>query len=152
MGFFDFVSDLDAYVDSPKAALRLNKRRAVLVAPHAEEIAGARVLDLGAHDGRWAYAFAGAGAAHVVGIEGRAETASGLANYPDPDLRARIEMRIGDIHEEIDKAVAAGERYDVVAVFGVLYHLMDHLRLFTGLRRLGPKLILVDGEFLQRPG
>ena len=152
MAFFDFVSDLDAYVDTPKAALRLNKRHAVLVAPHAREIAGARVLDLGAHDGRWAYAFAGAGAVHVVGIEGRAESAAGLAAYPDPDLRGRIEMRIGDIHAEVDRAVAAGEQYDVVAVFGVLYHIMDHMRLFTQLRRLQPKLIIVDGDFLQRPG
>lgn len=152
MGFFDFVSDLDAYVDNPKAALRLNKRRDVLVAPFLDEIAGASVLDLGAYDGRWSYAFAGAGAKTVVGIEGRAETAAGLASYPDAALRKVIEMRVGDIFEEIDAAIVAGETYDVIAVFGILYHIMDHLRLFTSLRKLKPKLVIVDSEFLQRPG
>jgi predicted RNA methylase len=42
-------------------------------APFASEISGARVLDLASHDGRWSYAFAGVGAASVVGIEGRQE-------------------------------------------------------------------------------
>ncbi|PWG15697.1 class I SAM-dependent methyltransferase [Salibaculum griseiflavum] len=152
MGFFDFVSDLDAYMDNPKAALRLNKRRDVLIEPFLDEIKGATVLDLGAYDGRWSYAFAGAGAKKVVGIEGRAETAARLADYPDAKLRKTIDMRVGDLFDEIDKAVEAGETYDVIAVFGILYHIMDHLRLFISLRKLKPKLIIVDSEFVQRPG
>jgi hypothetical protein len=30
----------------------------------------------------------------------------------------------------LDATIANGETYDVVAVFGILYHLMDHYRLF----------------------
>ena len=44
-----------------------------------------------------------------------------------------------------------GETYDVIGVFGILYDLMDHFRLFQLVRRLKPKLVIVDSEFMLRP-
>jgi hypothetical protein len=45
---------------------RLTKRHALVVAPFVDDLRGARVLDLGAHDGRWCHAFAAAGAREVL--------------------------------------------------------------------------------------
>ncbi|PKP71331.1 MAG: hypothetical protein CVT82_01745 [Alphaproteobacteria bacterium HGW-Alphaproteobacteria-4] len=147
MGFFDFLGAIEPYSEKPGPVRRLNQRHRVLIQPLAREIAGARVLDLAAHDGRWAYAFAGAGAASVVGIEGRAELIARFAKFPDARLRARVTLREGDIFEGMEAALAAGERYDVVGVLGILYHVMDHFRLFRLVRAFGPRLILVDGDF-----
>ncbi|MFC2968756.1 class I SAM-dependent methyltransferase [Acidimangrovimonas pyrenivorans] len=151
MGFFDFIGDLAGYEDANQPVARMNARHEMIVTPFAEEIRGARVLDLAAHDGRWSYALAGAGAAQVVGVEARPELIARFPGFPDPELRAKVELRCNDLYDEIDAEAARGETYDVVAVYGILYHLMDHFRLFQGLRRLQPKLVIVDSEFIRRP-
>lgn len=151
MGFFDFLSGLRGYQDRPQAVPRMNRRHDFLIGDFAPEIAGARVLDLGAHDGRWAYAFAGAGALQVVGIEARADVVAGFAAYPDAGLRARVTLRVDDMFTGLEKAIAAGETYDIVAVLGVFYHITEQVRLLHLIRQLQPKLIIIDGEFAQRP-
>lgn len=151
MGFFDFLQTLPAYAQRPNAVPRMNRRHDFLIADFAAEIAGARVLDLGAHDGRWAYAFAGAGAAQVVGIEARADAVAGLAAYPDAGLRARISLRVDDLFSGLERAIAAGETYDIVAVLGVFYHITEQVRLLHLIRQVAPKLVIIDGEFAQRP-
>lgn len=152
MGFFDFIAGMEAYRSHNQPVARLNARHAMIVQPFLAEIAGARVLDLAAHDGRWSYALAAAGAAQVVGVEARQELIDIFPAFPDADLRARVELRCNDLYDEIDSEAREGVTYDVVAVFGILYHLMDHFRLFQALRRLRPKLVIVDSEFMRRPG
>ncbi|WP_322895108.1 MULTISPECIES: class I SAM-dependent methyltransferase [unclassified Yoonia] len=151
MGFFDFLQGMRAYQDRAQAGPRMNRRHDFLIKDFAKDITDARVLDLGAHDGRWAYAFAGAGAAEVVGIEARADAVAGFTAYPDAALRARVTLRVDDVFEGLEKAVAAGETYDIVAIFGLFYHIMDQFRLLRLIRKLGPRLIIIDGEFSQRP-
>ncbi|AKS45733.1 Methyltransferase domain-containing protein [Octadecabacter temperatus] len=152
MGFFDFIADLPHYEDHTSPVPRMNKRYEALIDPFVDEISGAKVLDLASHDGRWCYAFAGAGARSVVGIEGRQEMVDKFGDYPDANLRAKVEMRVGDLYEGMEDAVKNGETYDVIGVFGILYHVMDHFRLFQLARKLQPKLILVDSEFMLRSG
>jgi 2-polyprenyl-3-methyl-5-hydroxy-6-metoxy-1,4-benzoquinol methylase len=152
MAFFDFIADLEHYDGLTLPVERLNCRHRFLIDAYRDEIRGARVLDLAAHDGRWCYAFAGAGAESVVGIEGRGELIAKFESYPDADLRARVTLREADIYDGMDAAAAAGETYDVVGVLGILYHVMDHHRLFWSLRKLKPRLIIVDSEFILRPG
>ena len=151
MGFFDFITDLPRYRDRPYAVPRLNQRHAFLIAPFAEQISGARVLDLGAHDGRWSYAFAGCGAREVIGIEARAELIADFADFPDAALRDRVQLRAADMFDALQQAVDAGERFDVIAVFGVFYHIMDHFRLLSLIRQLQPGLVIMDSEFNMRP-
>ena len=152
MGFFDFLPELGHYEDDPRMVARMNARHRFLVEDFAADIEGARVLDLGAHDGRWAYAFAAAGAAHVVGIEARPELVARFGAWPDPGVRARVEMRTGDMFDGLEAARVAGEQYDVVGVLGVFYHIMDHYRLLRLVRAMRPRLVIIDGEFLIRPG
>lgn len=150
MGFFDFLEDLPRYGDGGPAAPRMNARHDFLIRDFADDIRGAKVLDLASHDGRWCYAFAGAGAACVVGIEARPELVETFAGYPDADLRAKVDLRVGDLFDGIRAEIARGETYDVIGVFGILYHIMDHFALFQLLRELKPKLVIVDSEFVMR--
>jgi 2-polyprenyl-3-methyl-5-hydroxy-6-metoxy-1,4-benzoquinol methylase len=148
MGFFDFLAGIDRYAASGSEVARMNRRFEHIVEPFRAEIAGARALDLAAHDGRWSYALAGAGAASVDGVEVRPELIAQFAAYPDTPFKARVRLMQGDLFDALEGFVREGGAYDVVAVFGILYHLMDHHRLFVLIRRLRPRLVIVDSEFM----
>lgn len=66
-GLFDFLTELPPYDDNETTIYRLNQRHKLIIDPFGPQIEGARVLDIAAHDGRWSYALAAAGAAEVVG-------------------------------------------------------------------------------------
>lgn len=148
MAFFDFLGGLARYATSDSEVARMNRRFEHLVEPFRAEIEGARVLDLAAHDGRWSYALAGAGAASVDGVEVRPDLIAQFAAYPDTPFKARVRLIRSDLFEALEDFVREGRVYDVVAVFGILYHLMDHHRLFVLIRRLRPRLVIVDSEFM----
>ena len=144
----DFIAGLPGYGDDPQKRGRMAARWHLLVGPVAADIAGRTVLDLAAHDGRWAYAFAQAGAAHVTAVEARPALLATFSDFPDDQIRSRVSCVADDVFAFLERVVAAGEQYDVVAVLGFLYHTMDHYRLFVLIRKLGPALIIVDGEFI----
>ena len=61
---------------------RLNARQYALVDRQRSRLAGARVLDLASHDGRFSFAALAHGAAHVVGVERSGElVAASRANF-----------------------------------------------------------------------
>lgn len=144
--FFDFLSGFEGYSGNDVA--RMNRRYEYLVDPFRDDIRNARVLDLAAHDGRWSYAMAFAGAETVLAVEARPELAAKFAMFPDPALRNRVRFRTNDIFDELRNLDTAGERFDVVALFGILYHVMDHFLLLRNVVRLHPSLILIDSEFI----
>ena len=150
MSFFDFIRTVPSYASGPDMTERMNWRHKFLVEAFRDEIENASVLDLAANDGRWSYALAGAGARSVSGVEARPELIAEFKHFPDPELRALVDLRCGDIFEEIRADIAHGVTYDVVAVFGIFYHIMDHFGLLRLLRELKPKLIIIDSEFIQR--
>lgn len=147
MGFFDFINKIPPYSEKPEGELRLNKRHQMIVEPFRGELDGARVLDLAAHDGRWSYALADAGAAEVIGIEARQELVDRFERFPETDFKARVDLRQGDIFEALEGFIEEGEEFDVVAVYGIFYHIMDHFRLLKLIRNVGAKVILIDSEF-----
>jgi len=152
VGFFDFLAEVDKYADDAASVQRLNARHKHLIQLFGEEIKNARVFDIASHDGRWAYAFAAAGARKVVGVEARQELIDLFKTYPDDNLRQKVDLRCNDLFDELDSEVRKNKNYDVVAVFGILYHIMDHFRLLKAAHSLHPKVILVDSEFMDRPG
>jgi 2-polyprenyl-3-methyl-5-hydroxy-6-metoxy-1,4-benzoquinol methylase len=107
------------------------------------------VLDIAAHDGRWSYALAAAGAAEVVGVEARAELIARFDAFPDRDFKARVRLECNDLSADLEARVAAGERFDMVALYGIFYHVMDHFRLLKLISQLGPRLIVIDSEFIK---
>ncbi|MSZ76162.1 MAG: methyltransferase domain-containing protein [Actinobacteria bacterium] len=147
MGFFDFLQDNPRYAGRRLAINRLNKRHRFLVRPYRSEIAGARVLDLASHDGRWPYALSAAGAREVVGVEARPEMIDQFAAYPEGEVKDRVRLVEGDVYVELPRLIEAGETFDVVAVYGLLYHLTDHYGLLALIARLRPRLIVIDSEF-----
>ncbi|MEO1796291.1 MAG: class I SAM-dependent methyltransferase [Pseudomonadota bacterium] len=145
---FDFISSLAAYDEGPNGAHRLNRRYDYIVAPFKSDIAGARVLDLASHDGRWPYALAHAGAREVVGIEGRQSLIDRFAEFPDDAHKAKVTLREGDIFAGMEALIAAGETFDVVAIYGIFYHITEHYRLILLAQALKPRLIIIDSEFI----
>ena len=148
MGIFDFLDGLDGYEDRAKPARRMNKRHKLIIDPVAGEIEGARLLDLGAQDGRWSYAFAAAGAREVVAVEPREDLTPRYEAFPEAEFKSRVRFRHADLFDALEADLASGERYDVIAVLGILYHILDHGRLISLLRAHQPKLVIIDSEFM----
>ena len=126
---------------------RLNNRHRFIVEKNAAAIAGARVLDLASHDGRWPYAFAKAGAREVIGIEGRQSLVDSFQKYPMGPEQKKIKLIVGDIAEQMERMVKASETFDIVAVLGFYYHTMEHYRILKLITQLKPKLMIFDSEF-----
>ncbi len=147
MGFFDFLRDSPRYAATPGSINRLNKRHRFLVQPYADEIRGSSVLDLASHDGRWSYALSAAGAAEVVGVEAREELIEQFAAYPEGPDKDRVSFIAGDVYQVLPRLVVEGRRFDVVALLGLFYHVMDHYGLLKLIARLEPRLVIVDSEF-----
>jgi len=129
---------------------RLNARYVALIHENRERISGARVLDLASHDGRFTFAALHAGAAYVVGIEHdpRLVRAAGehLAHYGMAS--DRYEFLSGDLFASIPTVGSC----DVVFVFGILYHVNDHMRLLTELADLDASTMIFDTNVSSQPG
>ncbi|VAV99023.1 hypothetical protein MNBD_ALPHA07-781 [hydrothermal vent metagenome] len=145
---FDFLRNSPPYAEDKTSLARLNNRHRLLIDPFMPQIKGARVLDLACHDGRWSYALAAAGADQVLGIEGRQDLINSFANFPDTAIKSRVTLRCDDIFIALEDLAARDETFNVVTVFGIFYHIMDHYRLLNLIHRLRPKIILIDSEFI----
>ena len=150
MSFFNFIAQLEHYEREQFPEVRLNTRYDMLISPYRDDIEGARVLDLGAKDGRWSYALSGAGAAEVVAVERRASVAALIETYPEKSIRERISWRVQDVYTALEEAAGNGETFDVVVGFSTLGNVTDPIRLFSLISSLRPELVLFDGEFIQR--
>lgn len=147
MGFFDFLADHPRYDATGGSIQRLNRRYRFLVKPYAAEIKGACVLDLASHDGRWSYALSAAGAKEVLGVEGREEMIAEYDAFPPGPVKDRVSFVHGDVYEVLPQLAAEGRRFDVVALYGLFYHVMDHYRLLKLIARFEPRLVIIDSEF-----
>lgn len=143
--YFDFLADLGLEYDERLIA-RMNLRHAHIILPLKDEIRNARILDLGSHDGRWPCAYADAGAAEVIGIEGRASLVEQFKQFPS-NGKDRVKIHVDDFIDGMDKLIAAGETFDIISCLGVYYHTMQHYRMMCQMAMLKPKLIILDSEF-----
>lgn len=140
-----FFTTFDRFVETSEtgpALDRMNARCEVLIAGNRDELAGARVLDLACHDGRFGFAALQHGAAHVVGIDHKAHLVSAAVDHyehygVEPD---RYRFMAGNLY---DCMHLAGE-VDVVLCFGLLYHLPDHWQILDQIAALGPRSIIID--------
>jgi len=149
MEFFDFLGKDQRY--RRNSLNRLNKRHRFLVEPYRAEIDGSSVLDIGAYDGRWSYALSEAGAREVVALEARAESMAEFSSYPAGPVKDRVRFVQGDVQDVLPRMIADGTRFEVVALFGFLYHVMDHYTLLKQISQLGPRLVIIDSEFAMSP-
>ena len=147
-GFFD---DYPSFLETSRtsaAPWRLNLRYEAIFAANREVLAGARVLDIASHDGRWSLAALRTGASHVVGVEARPELVEharrNLGRYGVDETAYRFVA--GDVFD-----VLARDRIeaDVVLCLGSLYHTLRWNELFARMRATGAGTILVDTEVHQ---
>jgi len=147
-GFFDRFPRFFDTSDTATHPGRLNLRHQAIFGDHLDLFDGARVLDIASHDGRWSFAALQAGAASVVGIEGRPELVGhakeNFAHYGVDPSRFRF------IADDVFHALAEehGE-FDLVMCLGFLYHTLRYNELFARIRRFDPRHVLIDTQVAQ---
>lgn len=147
MNFFDDYPRFYQTSQTSPFPDRLNARHMAIIQSQAERFAGARVLDIACHDGRWSFAALAAGAAHVTGIEPRQELLDNanatLSAYGIP--AERHEFIRGDVFETLGT-----QSFDVVLCLGFYYHTIRHAELLDRIERSGARLVVIDTEVTPR--
>lgn len=122
---------------------RLIGRHAAIIEDNRRIFAGARVLDLGSHDGRWSLAALDAGAGHVTGLEARRhliDKAEGV--FRDHNVAAdRFAFVEGDANTYLR---AASSSFDVILCLGFFYHTAHHMELIAQFERTGARSVVID--------
>jgi hypothetical protein len=144
----DFFARHDRFLTTSRtspAADRLHARYDAIIAAHRELLAGRRVLDIASHDGRWSFAALDAGAAHVTGVEPRAELVAAAEESCRHYGRDHDQFRF--VQADIfDYLADQPERFDVVLCLGFYYHTARHVDLFDLIERTGAAVVVVDTE------
>ncbi len=123
--------------------MRLNLRYEAIFGENRDIFAGASVLDLGSHDGRWSLAALANGARSVVGIEARPELVrAATENLGEYGYGAdRVRFVTGDVHEMLNTQDCGA---DVVLCLGFLYHTLRYSELLHGIRRTRAQYLIID--------
>lgn len=126
---------------------RLNLRHEAIITDNVDVIRGARVLDLAAHDGRWAFAALKAGAAHVTAVEARQPLVDNTRESFEAEGvdRESYELRCNDMFAELRSGKI---RVDVVMCLGFMYHTLRYNELLFGMKQTGAKHIIVDTKVI----
>ena len=122
----------------------LNGRVDILLDRHVDVIQNCRVLDLASHMGTLSYAALQLGARHVHGID----TEEAMVRKGE-DLFSRIQVspdsyrfEVKDVFEFLE--ACEPDSFDTVFCFGLLYYVMEPLRLLKLIERVTRKCILLD--------
>jgi 2-polyprenyl-3-methyl-5-hydroxy-6-metoxy-1,4-benzoquinol methylase len=130
---------------------RLSFRYHLIIEQNRSLIEGKKVLDLGAHDGRWSFAAIKAGAASVYGIEPRKRLVDNanatFAEYGVPASAYKFVRRDG--YRELERLERTGEKFDTAMVLGFLYHTAREYEVIYRLARLACSAIIVDTRVLR---
>ena len=122
----------------------LNGRVDTLLARHEDAIRDCRVLDLASHMGTFSYAALQMGARHVHGVD-----TEGALLAKGEDLFRRMQVpqdtyvfEERDVFEFLEDCEP--DRFDTVFCFGLLYYVMEPLRLLKLMAKVAKKCILLD--------
>jgi hypothetical protein len=133
------------YLTSSTAATtaRLNLRYEAIFGENRDIFAGASLLDLGSHDGRWSLAALATGARSVIGIEARPDLVKAATeNLGEYGYGAdRVRFVCGDVHEVLKTQDLEA---DVVLCLGFLYHTLRYNELLDGIRRTNARHLIID--------
>lgn len=141
--FFDQYPRFYETSQTTPGRCRLNLRYEAIFAENREIFAGARVLDIASHDGRWSLAALACGAESVIGIEARPH----LVEHATENLtgygwgKDRFSFLTEDVYDAFDKHEFD---VDVVLCLGFLYHTMRYNELLQGIRAANPRHIIID--------
>lgn len=107
--------------------------------------AGLSAVDLASHQGWFAVKLAQAGFGRVLGIDARASHVEDSRLIADIYGLDRLEFRQGDIHRLDAEALGA---FDVVLMFGLLYHLENPIGALRVCRALCRNLCLIETQIV----
>ena len=149
----NFFDDHPLFIETSETGhwlSRLNARYTALIHQNRHLFDGARVLDLAAHDGRFAFAALQHGAEHVVGIDVKGHLMETGRQHMEtygvsPD---RYSYLVGDMYDCLD----IHGPFDVVLIFGIFYHINDHMGLLTRVAEVNPAHLILDTHTSQMDG
>lgn len=145
--FFDDYPKFYETSETAATARRLNLRHMAMIEANRDILAGARVLDLASHDGRWSFAALQAGAAHVTGVEARRSLVDNarktFADYGVDSDRYRFVR--GDMFRVLERQEFD---VDVVMCFGFIYHTLRYGELFRGIANTKPRHCIIDTKVI----
>ena len=146
-----FFDEYPAFYESSMTAVfprRLDLRHKAMIEANRDILAGARVLDLASHDGRWSFAALKAGAKHVTGVEARAELVDNanklFAGYGIPTEDYQFVQ--GDMFRILQEHKFD---VDVVLCLGFVYHTLRYGELFHGIIDTDPQYCILDTKVMR---
>jgi protein-L-isoaspartate O-methyltransferase len=145
MQFFDKFSRFYTTSKTSPFPHRLNGRYEAIIAENVDLLAGAKILDIASHDGRWTFAALQAGASYVKGIEARQELIDNASETFDyyGIASTRYDFECGDVFD-----LLSSKSFDVVLCLGFFYHTIRHAELLDRIDRTGARFIIVDTEVI----
>lgn len=148
MGFFN---DWPRFLETSGVAgaeARLNLRHEAIIEANQDLLAGKRVLDVAAHDGRWSFAALQAGAAHVTSVEARPNLVAAARETFDA---YQVDKERYDIAEsDVFGFLASPPAVDVVLCLGFWYHTIRWPELLHGFATTGARHLIVDTNVLAK--
>ncbi len=138
-----FFDDYPEFYEAGYQPTRLGARYDAIIQAHRLLLAEKTVLDLGSHNGRWAFAALMAGAKKVISVEGREDMV---------ETQDRIFKKLGVASDRY--ALMAGDgldamnnsqlKCDVVLLLGIYYHIHNHLSWVEAIRETGAQNVIID--------
>ncbi|MCZ3387896.1 MAG: hypothetical protein LH645_01960 [Actinomycetia bacterium] len=147
-----FFDDYPRFLTTSTTAnnpLRLHIRYRAMFEANAAIFRGARVVDIASHDGRWTMAANKMGATFTTGIEFRSEMVKhaeeNFTEYSVPkDTYRFINDDVFEVLQNPSDFQLKSEDAEVVMCLGFIYHTLRYQDLFSGIRKLNPKYLLID--------
>ena len=132
----DLLTKTPHFLVEAGADVRPNARLKLVVGPCQDDIKGKTVLDLAAHDGRWAYA--AAGAQSVVAVEACNRQVKKFKAIKNDVIAAMVEMYQADVSDFLENLKRRKQTFDCVALLVFFCHTMGHTRLLRLIKSLQP--------------
>jgi SAM-dependent methyltransferase len=124
---------------------RWQMARACLEQRLGDDYAGLSAIDLASHQGWFAVKLAQAGFGRVLGVDARSSHVEDSSLIADIYGLDRLSFRQGDVHQLDAEALGA---FDVVLMFGLLYHLEDPIGALRACRALCRNLCLIETQIV----
>lgn len=139
-----FFDQYPLFYETGATSIRHGARYECMITDQLEHIEGKSIIDLGSHDGRWSFAAAKNGASKILGFEGRQELVDlSRRNFSTYGVSgAQYEFIVGDALN-LMRAHNAWQP-DTVFVFGIFYHIHNHVDWISAIHDLNPKSIIID--------
>ena len=155
MDYNKFFTDHPEFKKSPvggRSPNRMNVRYDRIVGWNRDLLQGKKILDVGAHDGRWSMASLDIGASEARGIEPHGENfmrGVEIVSKYSPKFD-NMKLLMGEWQEY--EARMFDFNPDVVFLNGIVYHIPNPVGLFDWISDMKPEVVVYDGRIKSAGG